>query len=431
MKRLFIKRFFIFALPIFLIICLFSCQGDKCKNKPLPEIPKGFTALAVSENEIQLNWDEVKGVTSYEICRGGQYLATVEDLIFVDINLSPKTEYSYQIKAKGSCGDSDLSKSVVARTFSVDGWHTIFETDFSALLDIWGTDSDNIYTVGDCSLMLQYNGKTWNPIINGGCYAESLQLKFNDILFVNPMIIPDTKPNDLLSGIWGCNQDNIYIVGSIRFDEIYNIIFINNNGVHEFILSGLDSYLSDIWGSDCNNIFAVGGNGLIYHYDGNYWNKEESPTDELIYFVWGIGNEDVYIIDNVPGRIFHHDGSNWSSIDTGTINKLYGIWGTKNDDLFAVGEKGTILHFDGASWAAQESGVDADLWSIWGFNSNDIYAVGSEGIIIHYNGNNWTAQDSGTDGLLTKVWGLDNKNVYVIAGVVKINGKNYSAILHN
>jgi hypothetical protein len=101
--------------------------------------------------------------------------------------------------------------------------------------------------------------------------------------------------------------------------------------------------LNAIWGSGSKDIWTVGGNGAIYHWDGN-WLALVGPTNGNFTAVSGCGPSDVWAMAGSAGA-FHWDGKVWSSIPLGTSQTIGGVWCGGPHDVWAVGAGETILHW--------------------------------------------------------------------------------------
>ncbi len=220
--------------------------------------------------------------------------------------------------------------------------------------------------------------------------------------------------------------------------------------------------LQDVWGAAPNDIFAVGGSGIVRHFDGNTWSGMQSGTMQTLLAVWGFSPADVYAVGFNPesfgnpaaprGIILHFDGTAWSEVVHGQTDTFFrDVWGTAPDDVFVVGgiegfgTPGVILHYDGASWTQQllitDNPPHNQLRGVWGFARDDVYAVGSGGVPIdnnpgvpgltlHYDGHGWTRMPS-VNGPLNTVWGSRSDDVYASGGptgIIHFDGAQWSAL---
>ena len=70
-------------------------------------------------------------------------------------------------------------------------------------------------------------------------------------------------------------------------------------------------WLNSIYGFDWNDIFVAGDNGVILHYDGNSWTKQESNITHSLNRIWGSSRDNVYVSGDY-GTILHYNGEKWT-----------------------------------------------------------------------------------------------------------------------
>jgi fibronectin type 3 domain-containing protein len=96
-----------------------------------PAVPQGLTAVPASESSIKLEWDEVSGVTGYEVHRstssGGPYVKQVDttDATWTDTGLTADTIYYYKTAAVNGIGSSGLSAEANGKTMGAMGAPTV------------------------------------------------------------------------------------------------------------------------------------------------------------------------------------------------------------------------------------------------------------------------------------------------------------------
>jgi len=191
-----------------------------------------------------------------------------------------------------------------------------------------------------------------------------------------------------------------------------------------------DGWLLSVWGPDEDDLWAVGGTeeqGAARHFDGDRWRSVQLPDDTaLLNWAHGFGPDDVTFVGN-EGLVLHYDGHAWTKQDTPTEQDLWGVWGHSPDALWAVGGRGraageaTLLYYDGDAWTEaqlpdfERSGVNA-LFKVWGVDADDVYAVGQRGAVIHYDGDEWSELLVGASDDLIAIWGTDSDNVVAVGG---------------
>jgi OmpA-OmpF porin, OOP family len=81
--------------------------------------PMNLAATAVSDSQINLNWNAAEGATGYKIYRDDSYLAATKDTSAPDSGLTADTRYCYTVSATDDTGrDSDRSNQACATTLT-------------------------------------------------------------------------------------------------------------------------------------------------------------------------------------------------------------------------------------------------------------------------------------------------------------------------
>lgn len=226
--------------------------------------------------------------------------------------------------------------------------------------------------------------------------------------------------------------------------------------VDAFDTSGAGS-LSGVWGSDPDDVFVVGGSeqgGEVYHYDGNEWAPMEVPPDvPLLVWVYGFGPEDVWSV-GVEGGAVRYDGDSWRAVDVGVDEHvdLWGVFGLAPDDLWIVGARDeplddggrlrepVLVHYDGNEF--EEHRVDAEqnpraaeaLFKVWGIEDR-VFAVGQAGWIIELVDGGWVRRGAGAEANqdFVSLWGTSVDRILVAGGrsnarVAEFDGTDFSTV---
>lgn len=203
----------------------------------------------------------------------------------------------------------------------------------SDLLGIWGLNADNIWAVGAA-------GVNWK--LEAGSWTQQ----------------PPCGNKDL-AAIWGFDTNNILAVGEKQevATEDYRNTCIWSGGNFSRISSGGSgqAHLSAIWGDPkIKNSIWAGGYSLasmknvtrIYQWDGTSWGANVAPSIEesSIASIWGTDASNIWAVGG-NGLILHWDGKAWTQRQSGTPKSLHGVWGPNADQLWVVGDNGTILHW--------------------------------------------------------------------------------------
>ncbi len=180
--------------------------------------------------------------------------------------------------------------------------------DFIAITSIYGTSSNNLYTVGfadhyDASgykgIIFRYDGKTWNSL-----NIPEIKVGFNDLKRMkngNYLITGTNVDNGFLEKLFVFDGDSklkeiysdyqaplLYQIGSDLYITINRIIYIY---INEKLTVWKDfsntSYYGTVLGRSEKDIFSAGYNGIL-HYNGTdlvnlYNTKELGLTGVLIF----------------------------------------------------------------------------------------------------------------------------------------------------
>jgi hypothetical protein len=189
--------------------------------------------------------------------------------------------------------------------------------------------------------------------------------------------------------------------------------------------------LMSVWGPSPDEVYAVGGQpmpsvGVVLRLDGEDWVQDDVPAGAaMLNWVYGVDGE-VWAVGQ-EGTIIHRAGGSWAAEPSPTDRVLWGVWGASSDELWAVGGDGfsdapLLLRRDGASasWeevALPELGVEAKgLFKVWGWAADDVWIVGDLGATLHYDGGEWTGHP--TDGAvdLISLWGTEAEGLVAVGG---------------
>jgi hypothetical protein len=170
---------------------------------------------------------------------------------------------------------------------------------------------------------------------------------------------------------------------------------------------------------------VVGNAGTALRFDGSHWSRQELPTREDLWGVWGTQPNDVWAVGGAGQRegqatLLHYDGRSWSTVAIPQLERpnvwaLYKVWGSAGDDVYAVGQRGAVLHYDGSSWREQGVGIGEDLIAVYGTARDRIAIVGgrSSGVIAAFDGIAWRTRQLAPMAGLNGVWMGDPDTIHV------------------
>jgi chitinase len=84
-----------------------------------PSVPANLRVTGKSSTTISLAWDAAtdnRGVTGYDVFRGGTRVTTVTSTSYTDPNLSPSTTFTYTVKARDAAGNVSAASNAVSAT---------------------------------------------------------------------------------------------------------------------------------------------------------------------------------------------------------------------------------------------------------------------------------------------------------------------------
>ena len=183
-------------------------------------------------------------------------------------------------------------------------WHRVTEVGANDGDVLWsGLVVDNtLMVVGDEGMVLRYNGE-----------ADS-----NDRLW-QPMEMPLQLP---LHGIWGLSLDNIFAVGWMGSLLHYNGTQwtrlrggVIDEHTKRFAACEENTPLFAIDGNSQGHAWAVGDDGVILHFDGESWQREQSNTEINLRAVLCAPDNKVYSAGAEGTVLVRDEQGQWSNLD--------------------------------------------------------------------------------------------------------------------
>lgn len=176
--------------------------------------------------------------------------------------------------------------------------------------------------------------------------------------------------------------------------------------------TGFTDTLWWVWVAGPDEVFAVGENGRVVRWSAGTLETMDTPTDAVLFGVWGSSPTDVWAVGGDPFAegetdvILHYTGGAWEAVPSPMPAgvALFKVWGRAADDVWVVGQAGVILHYDGA-WEAVESPTEAPLFTVAGNSAGEVWAVGGPpGVALRFDGGGWvTAELPGPASVLNGV----------------------------
>ena len=292
-------------------------------------------------------------------------------------------------------------------------WQAVLQDQEGALLSVWGTGPDDVWTVGSRGAsetevsILHYDGSSWQSMPTGAHV-------------------------DTLWWIHGFKDGPRFIGGE------EGTIIQHENGVFSVMETPGTGTVFGIWGANKDDLWAVGGGVLsgqsafIWHFDGVSWSDApdlpQSVTSlPVINKVWGTAPDDVWFV-GAQGVILHFDGSAFTTIDSGTDRPLFTISGRLDASLVtAVGGDlyGVIAELRGGGFQDATPHTDPPPLRLVGVNHREDmgYAVGDDMAILRYANDTWCEESTELDGLylgLHAVWIDTAGGAWAVGGQIAV-----------
>lgn len=195
-----------------------------------------------------------------------------------------------------------------------------------------------------------------------------------------------------LWGVWGATADDLWVVGGSDVDT--PPVLLHGDGeawtpVDVSEVAGESHALYKIWGRAADDIFAIGARGLILHYDGAVWTREEAPTAATLIGLSGDDDEVVVAGGRASGVVLRRTpAGEWQALSFPEDEGFDGAVVEADGRASVVGRRGFIAAFapESLSYAREESGVTHELHSVFAVPGGPVFAVGGHFDATPYTG---------------------------------------------
>ena len=180
--------------------------------------------------------------------------------------------------------------------------------------------------------------------------------------------------------------------------------------------------------ADAQGVFVAGDDGVVMHFDGQGWTREDTPAPVPVHAIWGTGRDDLWAVGWM-GLILHRGADGWRHVHGCRVDAqgrypadaentpLFDITGMPDGRAWAVGDRGTILHFDGADWRPETSGTRAHLRCVTICPDGRVLAAGGDGtILLRAEDGTWQKQPCPVATNFTAAQPLDDGSVLLAGG---------------
>ncbi|MHB2154872.1 hypothetical protein ACX8XN_10810 [Calditrichota bacterium GD2] len=354
---------------------------------------------------------------------------TVEDSILFVEGLWPNT--SYQFKAEVYDEGKLLAKSSAVTATTMDTtshdftWQTFEfggEGGSSSFYDVAIIDENDIWAVGEIyTADDKYNAAHWD--------GEKWELK------------------KIYYGGWFWTINTVFAFGP---NDVWFEAYVRWNGnrfVEYPVPDVLTGYgINKIWGTSSSDLYVVGNSGLIAHYDGQQWQRIESPegasgTDVDLLDIWG--NQDSREIwvcgwrDFQPNVLLKIKGKtaykviekmpDFSYTPLEISGEIKSVWLDSSSRLYVLTRYDVYQCLDDECKEVRSLRKGNDFnWTYFrlrGSALNNVFVIGNEGWVWHFNGLRWYKFTALLDSQL-RLRGLAVKN-----NLVAIVGRRYLNVI--
>lgn len=264
----------------------------------------------------------------------------------------------------------------------------------SSLGDVWGINPKDVYALGaggpNASKFWHYNGESWNDItsslplqnLKNPLLSKILGSSKNDIWITGNSSSPNNVAQSLVlhyngvswnadnsiqglgiynisklgNSIWVSDHDNIYqyngtnFVKRQLFPDLLILIKNKYQSLHNISLAVTDtSTYATMW-LDNHNGSSETDKYYFVSYKNDTWTVIDSLIDNNMdkwgFYLWYSPAGNLY---SFYKNIYKWDGNNWDKI-LQTNSRIIKMFGTSDNNIFAVGSGASVYHFNGIDW---------------------------------------------------------------------------------
>jgi hypothetical protein len=278
-------------------------------------------------------------------------------------------------------------------------WQTVHEDLDGALLSVWGSADDDVWTVGGDPgagpMVLHWNGSTWDTLdaqsagdlwwvfgVGGTVYVGGEGgriLRSTDGATFEEMPTPADTP--IVFGIWGCSASDIWAVGGNFGGGAGGFAWHLEGGTwtaHDLP----EGEVRPVWkvvGKSCSDVRFVGEGGLSFSWDGDSFAPEATGQGESLFTDALLGGSTYIAVGGIAGIIVEDSGSGWQDVSPDGAPGFNGVCAGGNA-AYASGQFGAIYKrgSDG-TWAEDDTPpTQQTLHSCWVDPAGGLWAVGGQ-----------------------------------------------------
>jgi hypothetical protein len=200
----------------------------------------------------------------------------------------------------------------------------------------------------------------------------------------------------MAQSVWGADANNVFACANALCYRSTPTGWLAMGGeILGDSLSRTNSVLG-MHGSSASDVWAVGGGGLIGHFDGKQWRRMANPgnANGQLNSVFAISPTDVYAVGLGTPKILHYDGTSWTKVfDFPTNQSAFQVKALSSNSVWVTGAPGSLVHWDGATWTTIPGPSGAVFRALWVFSDTDILIggqVAGQSTVWRYDGSTFT-----------------------------------------
>ncbi len=238
-----------------------------------------------------------------------------------------------------------------------DTWTTIEPPTPEDLHSLWGTGPDDIWAVAGSAnssgAVLHYDGASWSTVDIGPQVAPVVDIHgFTTDAGVQQLwAVGNGGLIHAEDGVWTTTSipqtsfHGVHADGSGQaFAGGHSAAFKwggeNWEQDEAWTANVLGGYyvVKSVWSSGLDT-WAV-GTGVARRTNGT-WEREAIPVTTRLERVWGSAADDIWAVGGA-GLVLHYDGNEWTTVEVGAESQLLGVYGAGASDVWIVGYEGVF-----------------------------------------------------------------------------------------
>lgn len=182
-------------------------------------------------------------------------------------------------------------------------------------------------------------------------------------------------------------------------------------------------------GNSPDNIFVAGDDGVVFHFDGEHWQREDLGSKLNVHALCFRGKE-LFSVGWL-GRICVRQNGQWRPLQGGqneaaTVNQpLFDCEADSDGSLWAVGDYGRVCQYDGKTWIEHSSGTTANLRSVLPLPDGRILAGGLGGTVLELCDDHWQKIETHTACPIVSMAALVEDAVIAVGGEYDIDSNRF------